>query len=393
MKKAAESADSTWGCFRLRAYFVLGATMDDTPKKEPNWIAGVKPPSELLAMGMAEIYEKECREQPERLAELFRAYAEDKAIFEELKKLRQIALTPGPILFIGMGASYCSSIAGSVWMQSCGRSSFFVDAGEWLHYSSEVWDQVAASILTTASGESAELVQLCRRNTKKPLALVCNNEKSPCWSLAQQKLPILAGPEYGNATKTYTNSTAACILLAAHMAGHAWQSDAARVQEVYSDALNQIFSLRSDLEKFCRGAATIELIGRGAAYGAAIMGALCMREMAGNRAVGHSGAGFRHGPLLDVNGSHVAIIFALGRTAELGVKLAKDCNARSGKVILVSTEDHQPSEKLLPIKLNAVPEPWEALTSVLVPQALTFSMIEQYGANLSPRFHYGIMQE
>ncbi len=63
-------------------------------------------------------------------------------------------------------------------MQSCGRSSFFADAGEWLHYSYPVWDQVAGSILTTASGESAELVQLCRKNTAKPLALLCNNEKS-----------------------------------------------------------------------------------------------------------------------------------------------------------------------------------------------------------------------
>jgi glutamine---fructose-6-phosphate transaminase (isomerizing) len=367
--------------------------MEDTANKEPNWIAGVKPPSEMLTMSMTEIYERECREQPERLAELFRAYSENESILEELKKLRQIALTSGPVLFIGMGASYCSSIAGSVWMQSCGRSSFFADAGEWLHYAPSVWDQVAGSILTTASGESAELVQLCRKNTGKPLALLCNNEKSPCWSLTQQRLPILAGPEYGNATKTYTNATAACILIASHMAGRAWQGDAARLLEFYSGALDQIFSLRSELEKFCRGAANIELIGRGSSYGSAIMGALCIREMAGKRAAAHSGAGFRHGPLLDVNDSHVAIIFALGRTAELGVKLAQDCNARRGKVILVSVEEHHSSDKLLPIRVDAVPEPWEALTAVLVPQGLTLSMIEQYGANLRPRFHYGTMQE
>src|SRR5208337_4335702 len=321
--------------------------MEEAANKEPNWIAGIKPSDEMLTMSMTEIYDKECREQPARLAELVHAYGETGSILEELKELRKIALTQGPILFIGMGASYCSSIAGSVWMQSCGRSSFFADAGEWLHYSYPVWDQVAGSILTTASGESAELVQLCRKGTAKPLALLCNNEKSPCWSLTKQKLPILAGPEYGNATKTYTNATAA----------------------------------------------NIELVGRGPAYGSAVMGALCIREMAGKRAAAHSGAGFRHGPLLDVNDSHVAIIFALGRTAELGVKLAHDCNTRGGKVILVSSEEHESSDKLLPVKLDAVPEPWEALNSVLVPQALTLGMIEQYGANLRPRFHYGTMQE
>jgi glutamine---fructose-6-phosphate transaminase (isomerizing) len=367
--------------------------MEDATNKEPNWIAGVKPPNEMLTMSMVEIYEKECREQPERLTELFRAYGQDDAILQEMEKLNHLVVAPGPIVFIGMGASYCSSIAGSVWMQSCGRSSFFVDAGEWLHYSSPVWNQVAASILTTASGESAELVELCRKDIGKPMALVCNNPKSACWSLTKHRLPMLAGPEYGNATKTYTNAAATCLLLAYHLVGRAWQSDAARVMDAYSGCLNEVFEIRGKLEEFCRGAANIELIGRGPAYAAAIMGALCIREMAGKRAAAHSGAGFRHGPLLDVNESHVAIIFALGHTAELGAKLAEDCNARGGKVVLVGTGAHSSSDKLLFIKLKAVPEPWEAITAVLVPQALTLGMIELCGANLQPRFQYGVMKE
>jgi glutamine---fructose-6-phosphate transaminase (isomerizing) len=367
--------------------------MTETVNKEPKWIAGVKPPDDILNLSMPAIFERECREQPERLAKLLHAYVEDQSILQELKRLSTMAAASEPVLFIGMGASYCSSIAGSIWLQSSGRSSFFADAGEWLHYAAPVWNRVAGWILTTASGESAELVQLCQRLKSKPLVLICNNEKSDCWSLAPQKLPMLAGPEYGNATKTFTNATAACILVASHLAGRSWQAEAARTSEVYSDLLDRIFSLRNDLENFCRGPANIELIGRGAAYGSAIMGALCLREMAGKRSFAHTGAGFRHGPLLDVNESHLSIIFALGRTAELGVKLAEDCNGRGGKVILVSAEEHQASAKLFPVQLSAVPEPWEALTSVLIPQAITLSMIEQYGANLKPRFQYGVMQE
>ena len=367
--------------------------MEEKTNKEPCWIAGVQPPDEMLTMSMTAIYEKECREQPERLAQLLRAYRSDESILADLRKIRQISLLAGPIIFVGLGASYCSSIAGSVWLQSCGRSSFFVDAGEWLHYAPAVWDQVAATVLTTASGESSELVQLCQKNRQRPSILVCNNEKSPCWSLTRIRLPVLAGPEYGNATKTYTNATAACVVLASHIVGHPWQDEAERMLETYSEALNQIFGVRSELERFCRGAANIEVVGRGPAYGGAIMGALCIREMAGNRAAAHSGAGFRHGPLLDVNDSHIAIIFALGHTAELGMKLANDCNERGGKVILVGTEERQPTGRLLPIKINAVPKPWEAITSVLVPQALTLGMVEQSGANLRPRFQYGAMVE
>jgi glucosamine--fructose-6-phosphate aminotransferase (isomerizing) len=367
--------------------------MEDQRSREARWIAGVEPPSEMLTQSMTSIYEKECREQPVCLAQLLRAYEKDKSITAAMDKLRQMSLSPGPVLWVGMGASYCSSVTGSSFLQSSGRSSFAVDASEWLHYSRPVWDQAAASVLLTTSGESAELVQLCQQSARKPLALLCNNEKSTCWSSTQIRFPIMAGPEYGNATKTYTNATAACMVLASHMLGRAWQQDAERAIVAYSAALDEIFSLRSELERFCRGAANIELVGRGPAYGGAIMGALCIREMTGNRAAPHSGGGFRHGPLLDVNESHVAIVLALGRAAELGVNLALDCHARGGKVILVGTEERQPSERFLPITISAVPEPWEGITSVIVPQALTLAMAEQFGAKLPPRFQYGIMQE
>ena len=291
-----------------------------------------------------------------------------------------------------MGASYCSSITGSSYLQSGGRSSFTVDAGEWLHYST-AWEQVALSLLVTTSGESAELVQLCRKGAERPIALLCNNEKSACWALVGNKLPILAGPEYGNATKTYTNATAACIVIASHILGRPWQEDAERVLQSYPVTLDQVFGLRNELEEFCRGAANLEVIGRGPAYGGAMMGALCIREMTGQRAAPHSGGGFRHGPLLDVDESHVAIILALGRAASLGTTLAQDCLQRGGKVILVATEKHQRTERLLTVKIDPVPEPWEGLTSVLIPQALTLAIAEWVGARLSPRFEYGVMKE
>jgi glutamine---fructose-6-phosphate transaminase (isomerizing) len=366
--------------------------MEDKKSTGSRWIAGVEPPSELLDQSMNSIYEMECRQQPKYLASLLNAYQADPVIRRELDKLRQMSLSVGPILFIGMGASYCSSITGSSYLQSSGRSSFTVDAGEWLHYSS-AWEPIALSLLVTTSGESTELVQLCRMGAHKPIALLCNNEKSACWSSVQNRLPIQAGPEYGNATKTYTNATAACIVIAAHILGRTWQEDAERMLRSYAATLDHAFGLRNDMEEFCRGAANIELIGRGPAYGGAIMGALCIREMTGQRAAPHSGGGFRHGPLLDVNESHVAIILALGRAASLGVSLAQDCLARGGRVILVETEERQRSERLLPIKIDAVPEPWEGLTSVLVPQALTLAIAERNGAKLSPRFHYGVIKE
>ena len=367
--------------------------MENQASQESRWIAGVEPPKEMLTRSMTSIYEMECREQPERLARLLQAYDEDQSIKEALQQLRHLSLSAGPALFVGMGASYCSSITASSFLQSCGRASFTVEASEWLHYSQPVWSEAAVSVLLTTSGESAELVQLCKKSGDKPIALLCNNEKSTCWSLAQIRLPILAGPEYGNATKTYTNATAACIVLASHMVGRAWQEDAERARVTYSAALDKVFGLRGELERFCRGAKNIEVVGRGPAYGGAVMGSLCIREMTGHRAAAYSGGAFRHGPILDVDESHVAIISALGRTAQLGIDLANDCHARGGRVILVGTEDRQASDRFLPVTIGAVAEPWGGITSVIVPQALTLAMAERFGAKLPPRFQYGVMKE
>src|SRR5271167_3264877 len=298
----------------------------------PRWVGGVEPAKELLTATGTQILEIECREQPERLRRLLEAYAGDAGIQAELKKLRELALKKGPVLFIGMGASYCSSISGSVLLQSHGRPGFSVDAGEWLHYASSVWDDAALSILLTTSGESAELVELFKRGGNRALGLICNNPASPCWHLAENKLPILAGPEYGNATKTYTNATAASIILASEILGRPWEEEAERAAEIFAANLDPVFALRGELEAFCRGAANTEIIGRGAAYGAAIISALCIREMSGHRAADHTGAGFKHGPNLDVDDSHVAIIFALGHVSKLGIKLAEECNRRGGKV-------------------------------------------------------------
>jgi glutamine---fructose-6-phosphate transaminase (isomerizing) len=359
---------------------------------QPRWIAGVKPSDEVLSMNGTQILEYECRQQPGKLRELIAAYKGHEEIRRELRYAREVTVdSSAPVVFIGMGGSLCSSISASTHLESNGRLAFAVDAGEWLHYARNIWKNAALSVLVTASGESAELVAFMKQGTGGPLALICNNAASPCWRLAEHRLPALAGPEYGNATKTYTNTTAAGIILAAEMVGREWQADADHAAAVMENSIDRIFQMRSSLEEFCRGAANLEVIGRGAAFGAAWMGALTIREMSGFRAAPHTGAGFKHGPNLDIDATHVAMIFAVGRAAALGLKLAAECNRKGGRVILVSNEEHEPTEKLLPVRIDPVAEPWEGITTLVVPQALTLAWIERNGCRLPPRFAYGVM--
>jgi len=52
-----------------------------------------------------------------------------------------------------------------------------------------------------------------------------------------------------------------------------------------------------------------------------------------------------------------------------------------------------PTEKLFTIRVGAVAEPWEGITALLVPQALTLAMAERSGCRLPPRFEYGVMEQ
>jgi glucosamine--fructose-6-phosphate aminotransferase (isomerizing) len=320
-------------------------------------------------------------EQKAFLGEVFSAYSVDPEIRTELERAKRVIRAGLPLVWLGMGASYCSSISGATRYSLAGRPSFPVEASEWLHYAVTTWDDVGGPVLITTSGESAELVELCGRREKSSRLLICNQPASSCWKAAAIHLPILAGEERGNATKSYINCAAVCMILASELLGQPWQTEAAQVETAFAQALEQAFTRRQEIESFCRGRASLEIVGRGAGLGGALMGALTVREMTAWRAQGHSGGAFRHGPLIDVDATHVAIILALGATRDLGRRLAEDCVARGGKAVLVVDRDPvQHARGLLTVKIEPVPEGWEGLTSVLLPQALTQALIERFGS-------------
>ena len=112
----------------------------------PRWISGIEPAPELLTANGTQILELECRQQPALLRGLIEAYSHDSETREELKTLHQLGQRNGPVFFIGMGASLCSSISASTLLQSHGRLSFSLDAGEWLHYALPIWGEAAVSV-------------------------------------------------------------------------------------------------------------------------------------------------------------------------------------------------------------------------------------------------------
>ena len=67
--------------------------------------------------------------------------------------------------------------------------------------------------------------------------------------------------------------------------------------------------------------------------------------------------------------------------------------AAAGFVMVAGRVHLQHPAGLFPVKSEAVAEPWEGITSLLVPQALTLAMVERMGCRLPPRFQYGVMEQ
>ena len=65
--------------------------MEVRGNREKRWISGVEPRPELLSATGTEILELECREQPRRLQELIRAYADDPEIGSTMRRLQHAA--------------------------------------------------------------------------------------------------------------------------------------------------------------------------------------------------------------------------------------------------------------------------------------------------------------
>ncbi len=124
------------------------------------------------------IFHSECLEQPRRLRDLFLAYAHDPEIRGEMARSKEFIRLGEPLVWTGMGASYCSALSGASLLSSWGHPSFVVEASEWLHYALPTWGRVAGPILVTTTGESAELVELCHVEPGLTKIFVSNNTQS-----------------------------------------------------------------------------------------------------------------------------------------------------------------------------------------------------------------------
>jgi glutamine---fructose-6-phosphate transaminase (isomerizing) len=155
-----------------------------------------------------------------------------------------------------------------------------------------------AFLAISQSGKSPDLlasVEKARTGGAFVIAMV-NDDSSPLAALADEVVPLHAGPEKSvAATKTYLASTAAVAqLIAAWSGDNALESALGRLPETMRKAWNCDWS---DVVRALTPANDLYTIGRGLGFGAAQEAALKFKETCGLHAEAFSSAEVHHGPM------------------------------------------------------------------------------------------------
>jgi len=186
------------------------------------------------------------------------------------------------------------------------------------------------------SGASPDLLAVVSRAREAGafIVAVVNAERSPLAQLADELLPLHAGPERAvAATKSYIASLAAIVQLVA-----AWTGD-----QTLAAALAQAPQLLSRAWQLDWSAAmrrltaanNLYVIGRGLGLGIAQEAALKFKETCGLHAEAVSAAELRHGPMALVRAGFQLLLFSQNDESRAGVlELATDLSVAGADVLL-----------------------------------------------------------
>ena len=186
------------------------------------------------------------------------------------------------------------------------------------------------------SGASPDLLAMVKRARQAGACIVAlvNAERSPLAQLADELLPLHAGPERAvAATKSYLASLAAIVHLVAE-----WSSDAP-----LAAALKHSPQQLARAWQFDWNAAVARLtpvnnlyvVARGLGLGIAQEAALKLKETCGLHAEAVSAAELRHGPMALVGKGFPLLMFTQNDESRAGVtQLAEELGARGADVLL-----------------------------------------------------------
>ncbi|CAM3127317.1 SIS domain-containing protein [Asticcacaulis taihuensis] len=207
-------------------------------------------------------------------------------------------------------------------------------------YAAPVVAEDSLCIAISQSGRSPDLLATVEAHRKAGAYVVAlvNDETSPLAALADELLPLCAGPEKSvAATKSYIASLGGLAAIVA-----AWSGDEALTDGLRDlpAQLNAAWSLDwSPALPVLQSARNLFVIGRGYGFAVAQEAALKLKETCALHAEAFSSAEVKHGPMAIINDGFPIIGFATSDVAGDGVReAAQEFASRGASVLLANVE-------------------------------------------------------
>jgi glutamine---fructose-6-phosphate transaminase (isomerizing) len=238
----------------------------------------------------------EMAEQPAVLRDL---QARSDEIVAALAPLR--ARTDAGVVIIARGSSDHAAIYGRYLLELVTRRPVSLAAPSLqTRYRAETDYSGYLAVAVSQSGHTPEIVDVLRaiRAAGAAGVAVTNAPDSPLAAAADAVIPLGAGDELAvPATKTFTAQLAAFALLAEALGPVPWPADAWTALPGQMEALLADRDAVAPAVELLRDSDGAVHVGRGFLFGAALEGALKMKETTGLLAEGFSSADFLHGPI------------------------------------------------------------------------------------------------
>ncbi|WP_329742161.1 SIS domain-containing protein [Dyella sp. A6] len=246
----------------------------------------------------------------------------------------------------------------------------------------------ALFIAISQSGKSPDLLrsaQAAKDAGALVLALV-NVEDSPLATLADTVIPLHAGPERSvAATKSYLATLAAVLQLVAH-----WSDDAtlhAVIARLPDDLRRGWAGDWSVLADSLRDVSNLFVVGRGYGFGAALEGALKLKETCGLHAEAFSAAEVKHGPMALVGNGFPVLFFAQDDgTLDNTLAVAREFRARGARVFVAAPDEQGPDALPLPANIAPIVTPLLAVQS-FYRAASALSLARGYDPDVPPHLN------
>jgi len=297
---------------------------------------------------------KEIHEQPRAVTDTIRgriSLNKGELFFEDIRLSAKILKELKRIVIVACGTSWHAALIGKFILEELCRIPVEVDLGSEFRYRDPIMDKDTLLMLISQSGETADTLAALREGKKKQIKSlsICNVVDS---SLARGSDGIIytrAGPEIGVAsTKAFTTQLIALYLFSLHLA----QVQGKIKKEGIKELLKALVKLPHLMEEVLAGDHEIERIAkkyvncrdflylaRSINYPIALEGALKLKEISYIHAEGYPAGEMKHGPIALIDEDMpVMVLFTRDKTCEKVLGNIEEVKARSGKLIVVSTE-------------------------------------------------------